>query len=73
MKKSLEEMFRVLKSKKYASIIIGNATCMGEEVKSVEFTIDYAEKIGFKLVKNIDKIIFGLYNEEMVKEIIICI
>lgn len=62
MKKSLEEMFRVLKPKKYAVIVIGNATYMGQEVKSVEFTIDYAEKIGFKLVKNIDKIIFGLYN-----------
>lgn len=62
MKKSLEEMFRVLKPQKYAAIVIGNATYMGQEVKTVEFTIDYAEKIGFKLVKNIDKIIFGLYN-----------
>ncbi len=62
MKKSLEEMFRVLKPKKYAVIVIGNATYMGQEVKTVEFTINYAEKIGFKLVKNIDKIIFGLYN-----------
>ncbi len=62
MKKNLEEMFRVLKPKKYAVIVIGNATYMGEEVKTVEFTINYAEKIGFKLVKNIDKIIFGLYN-----------
>lgn len=62
MKKSLEEMFRVLKPNKYAVIVIGNATYMGQEVKTVEFTIDYAERIGFKLVKNIDKIIFGLYN-----------
>ncbi len=35
---------------------------MGQEINSVEFIIDYAEKIGFKLIKNIDKIIFGLYN-----------
>jgi len=28
----------------------------------VDFTIKYAEKVGFKLIKNIDKIIFGLYN-----------
>uniref|UniRef100_A0A7C6EC73 site-specific DNA-methyltransferase (cytosine-N(4)-specific) n=1 Tax=candidate division WOR-3 bacterium TaxID=2052148 RepID=A0A7C6EC73_UNCW3 len=62
MKKSLKEMFRVLKPKKYAVIVIGNATYMGHEVKTVEFIIAYAEKIGFKLVKNIDKIIFGLYN-----------
>jgi len=62
MKLSLQEMFRVLKSNNYAVIIIGNATYRKQEVKTVEFIIDYAEKIGFKLVKNINKIIFGLYN-----------
>jgi len=62
MKKSYSEMYRVLKPNKYAVIVIGNATYQGKEVKTVEFTIDYMEKIGFKLVKNINKIIFGLYN-----------
>lgn len=62
MEKSLEEMLRVLKPKKYAVIVIGNATYLGQEVKTVEFTIDHGEKIGFKLIKNLDKIIFGLYN-----------
>ncbi len=62
MKLSLQEIFRVLKPKKYAVIVIGNATYLGHELKTVEFTIDYAEKIGFNLIKNIDKIIFGLYN-----------
>jgi len=62
MKLSLQEMFRVLKPKKYAVIVIGNATYLGQEIKTVELTIDNAEKIGFKLIKNIDKIIFGLYN-----------
>ena len=71
MKKSLEEMFRVLKPGKYSVIVIGNATYMGQEVKTVEFTIDYAEKIGFKLVKNIDKIIFGLYNVMQKENILI--
>lgn len=71
MKKSLEEMFKVLKPKKYAVIVIGNATYMGQEVKTVEFTVDYAEKIGFKLVKNIDKIIFGLYNVMQKENILI--
>ena len=71
MEKSLEEMFRVLKRQKYAVIVIGNATYMGQEVKTVEFTIDYAEKIGFKLVKNIDKIIFGLYNVMQKENILI--
>lgn len=62
MKISMREIFRVLKPNKFAVIIIGNATYQGEEIKTVEFTIEIAEKIGFRLVKNIDKIIFGLYN-----------
>ncbi len=71
MKKSLKEMFRVLKPKKYAVIIIGNATYMGKEINTIEFVIDYAEKIGFKLVKNIDKIIYGLYNVMQKENILI--
>ncbi len=71
MKKSLEEMYRVLKPGKYAVIVIGNATYQGKEIKTVEFIIDYAEKIGFKLVKNIDKIIFGLYNVMQKENILI--
>ena len=62
MKKSLKEMYRVLKPGRYAVIIIGNATYRAKEVKTAEFIVDYAGEIGFKLVKNIDKIIFGLYN-----------
>ncbi len=62
MRRSLEEMYRVLKPEKYAVIVVGNATYQGKEVKTVEFIIDQAEKIGFDLVENIDKIIFGLYN-----------
>lgn len=71
MKKNLKEMFRVLKPNKYAVIVIGNATYLGKEIKTVEFTIDYAEKIGFKLVRNIDKIIFGLYNVMQKENILI--
>lgn len=71
MKKSLEEMFRILKPKRYAVIVIGNATYLGEEVKTVEFTLDYAEKVGFKLVRNMDKIIFGLYNVMLKENILI--
>lgn len=62
MKKSYNEMYRILKPDRYAVIVIGNATYQGQEVKTVEFTIDYMTKIGFKLEKNILKIIFGLYN-----------
>lgn len=62
MKKSYSEMYRVLKPNKYAVIVIGNATYQGKEVETVKFTIDYMGGLGFRLVKNINKIIFGLYN-----------
>jgi DNA modification methylase len=71
MKKSYKEMYRVLKPGKFAVIVIGNATYMGEEIKTVEFTIDYCQKIGFKLINNIDKIIFGLYNVMQKENILI--
>ena len=59
---SYREMYRVLKPGKYAVIVIGNATYQAQEVKTVELTIDYMTKLGFKLEKNILKLIFGLYN-----------
>jgi len=62
MKRAYSEMHRVLKNGGYAVIVIGNATYQGEEVKTVEFTIDYMTSIGFSLEKNILKLIFGLYN-----------
>lgn len=62
MKKAYNEMHRILKKDKYAVIIIGNATYQGREIKTVEFTIDYMESLGFKLERNILKLIFGLYN-----------
>lgn len=71
LEKSMEEMHRVLKPNKYAVIVIGNATYQGHEVKTVEFTMNHAERIGFKLVKNIDKIIFGLYNVMLKENILI--
>jgi len=62
MRLSYDEMHRILKHNKYAVIIIGNATYQGQEVKTVEFTIEYMSKIGFHLERNILKLIFGLYN-----------
>lgn len=62
IQKSYNEMYRVLKPDKYAVIVIGNATYQGHEVQTVQFTIDYMENLGCKLVKDINKIIFGLYN-----------
>jgi len=62
IQKSYDEMYRILKPNKYAVIVIGNATYQGQEVRTVEFTVDYMTEIGFKLEKNILKLIFGLYN-----------
>lgn len=62
MQKAYSEMYRVLKLNRYAVIVIGNATYQGQEIKTVEFTIDYMTKLGFELEKNILKLIFGLYN-----------
>lgn len=66
IEKAYGEMYRVLKPGKFAVIVIGNATYQTSEIKTVEFTIEVMEKLGFKLVKNLHKIIFGLYN--MMKE-----
>ncbi len=62
MEASYDEMFRVLRPGNYCVIVIGNATIQGKEVPTVTNTIDYCKKIGFKLEKNMDKIIYGLYN-----------
>ncbi len=71
MIKCLNEMYRVLKPNRYCVIILGNATYQGREIKTVEFVIDYCQKIGFKLVNNIDKIIYGLYNVMQKENILI--
>ena len=71
MMKSINEMFRVLKPEKYCVIVLGDATYQGKRVETVDFIIKYAEKIGFKLIKNIDKIIFGLYNVMQKENILI--
>lgn len=71
MKRSLKEMYRVLKPGKYCVIVIGNARYQGKEIKTVEFFLDYCQKIGFKLIKNIDKIIYGLYNVMQKENILI--
>jgi DNA modification methylase len=71
MEKSYDEMFRVLKPGKYCVIVIGNATIQGEEVQTVEMTVNYMTKLGFSLEKNMDKIIFGLYNVMLKENILI--
>ncbi|MCG3215645.1 MAG: DNA adenine methylase [Candidatus Heimdallarchaeota archaeon] len=62
MEKAYMEMDRILKPGKYCVIIIGNATVAKKETKSVEMTIKAFENMDYSITKNIDKIIFGLYN-----------
>jgi tRNA G10 N-methylase Trm11 len=62
MRKAYSEMDRVLKPGKFCTIIIGNARIDKEEIQTVEKTIGIFEEMNYTLVKNIDKIIFGLYN-----------
>jgi tRNA G10 N-methylase Trm11 len=71
MEKCYNEMYRVLKPGKYCVIVIGNATISGEEVRTVEMTVDHMTKLGFSLEKNMDKIIFGLYNVILKENILI--
>ena len=62
MTKSLQEMHRVLEKRRYCAIVVGNATYQKQEVKTIEFTIEQCKKLGFTLINNINKIIYGLYN-----------
>lgn len=62
MKQVYSEIHRVLKPNKYAIIVIGDASYQKQKIKTTDFTIDTMEKLGFKLEKNINKIIFGIYN-----------
>jgi tRNA G10 N-methylase Trm11 len=62
MRKSFQEMHRVLELGRYCAIVIGNATYQQRKIRTIEFTIEECEKLGFTLVKNINKIIYGLYN-----------
>jgi DNA modification methylase len=71
MEKSYKEMYHVLKSEKYAVIVIGNATIQGEELNTVGMTVDCCKNLGFELIKNMDKIIFGLYNVMQKENILI--
>ena len=71
MEKSYKEMHRVLKDQKKCVIVIGNATIQGEELATVDMTVNCFENLGFTLEKNMDKIIFGLYNIMLRENILI--
>lgn len=62
MRRSFKEMHRVLEEGRYCVIVIGNATYQQRKIETIEFTVEECERLGFTLVKNINKIIYGLYN-----------
>lgn len=71
MKKAYREMYRLLKKDRYCVIIIGNVTFQGKEIDTTQNVIDYCEKIGFKTIKKMAKIIYGLYNVMQKEHILI--
>jgi len=56
------EIARVLKPAGKAAIVIGDATVNGQKVRTVQNCIDTFNQLGFKLLHNVDKLIYGLYN-----------
>ncbi|MBU4331643.1 hypothetical protein KKD19_01310 [Patescibacteria group bacterium] len=62
MEKAYSEMHRLLKKDKYCVVIIGNVTFQGREIDTTQNVINYCESVGFKTVKKMAKIIYGLYN-----------
>jgi len=62
MEKAYNEMYRVLKKDKYCVVVIGNVTFQGQEINTTQNVINYCEKIGFRTIKKMEKIIYGLYN-----------
>ena len=62
MEKVYQEIARVLKPGKNASIIVGNMTVNGKELDTVTNCIRHCARQGLQLVNKIEKIIYGLYN-----------
>jgi tRNA G10 N-methylase Trm11 len=62
MARAYEQMYRVLKPGRCCTIVVGNATIEEKELPTVQNTIEICTRLGFELVHNVDKIIYGLYN-----------
>ena len=71
MRVCLDEMFRVLRPGKCAAIVVGDARYLGQEVGTTAFVTDHAKSIGFELLANVNKIIFGLYSVMQKENILI--
>ncbi len=64
MKRVLEEMFRVLRKKRYCCIVIGNPVVFGKEILLNEILTDMAKECGFSIE---EEIIRGKYKTTMGK------
>jgi len=67
LKKSIAEMHRVLKENGKCVIIIGDTQFDKKSLPTIARCIDFAEKSGFKLLKNVPKVSagrFGLFRTE---------
>lgn len=63
MQQCYKEMYRVLKPGCQSVVVIGEAKVDGLETRTVDKAIDFCQKkLGFTLVENLPKKIFGLYN-----------
>lgn len=62
MEKAYSEIYRVLKKGRHCVVVIGNVTFQGKEIDTTQNVVKYCEKIGFKTIKKMEKIIYGLYN-----------
>jgi ubiquinone/menaquinone biosynthesis C-methylase UbiE len=66
-----KEMHRVLRPGRYCTIVIGDATVAEKRLPTVKNTISTCLNLDFELVKNVEKIIFGLYNVMQKENILI--
>lgn len=55
MRKSIEQMHRVLKDKRFCCIVIGNSTVKGKKINSVRAIVGLAKQIGFSHISTIDR------------------
>lgn len=62
MEQAYGEIARVLKPSGKAAIVIGDATVNGSKVRTSEKCVETFENLGFRLLHNVDKLIYGLYN-----------
>jgi tRNA G10 N-methylase Trm11 len=62
MELAYAEMARVTKPGGRVSVVLGNVVMQGEELPTVNNCIAHCAQHGLKLIQQIDKLIYGLYN-----------